>query len=353
NIKIGFRWVNNDDGIGTDPSFAVDDITLSTASTPTCSITATLSQPLLCYNDCNGVITTSVTGSAPFTYWWNSSPGTTSSSLSGLCAGTNTVFATDAAGCTTNVATVNIVQPPQLTATVTPGSIIPCNGDCTGSLLCSAMGGTGNLAYLWSTGSTSTQITNVCAGTYTITISDANNCQLSFYSIFTEPDSLAFSPNLVVTPTCPTCNDGRICPGSVVGGTPPYSYSITPTSGLVNGCFEFLTPGVYQVCVTDANGCSACQTDTLGFLSSMNGVEMFQEKPMPFPNPVSPGMTLQIPYVDERAEIQLYNLQGKLMLKQDLPFENTITIASDTPVGSYLLRVVSEKQYLKFLVDIK
>jgi Secretion system C-terminal sorting domain len=74
---------------------------------------------------------------------------------------------------------------------------------------------------------------------------------------------------------------------------------------------------------------------------------------MPFPNPVSPGMTLQIPFVNERAEIQLYNLQGKLMLKQDLPFENTITIASDTPVGSYLLRVVSEKQYLKFLVDIK
>lgn len=353
NVKIGFRWVNNDDGVGTDPSFAVDDITLSTPSTPTCSITASLSQPLLCYNDCNGVITTTVTGSAPFTYHWNSAPGTSSSSLSGLCAGTNTVFATDAAGCTTSVATINIVQPPQLTASVTPGSIIPCNGDCTGSLICNASGGTGNLSYLWSTGSTSSQISNVCAGTYTITISDANNCQLSFYSIFTEPDSLVLSADTIVTPSCPTCNDGSICPGIVVGGTPPYSYSIAPSSALVNGCFEFLVPGIYQVCVTDANGCSVCQTDTLGFSSSINDPQMLQEKPMPFPNPIAPGMTLQIPIGKTGTKIQFYNLQGKLILEKSLDHQGAINIPTETPAGNYLLRAITDNADLKFIVGIK
>ncbi|MFN9597367.1 MAG: T9SS type A sorting domain-containing protein [Bacteroidota bacterium] len=353
NVKIGFRWINNDDGVGTDPSIAVDDITLTAASSTTCSMTATLSQPLLCFNDCNGIISTAVTGTAPFTYWWNSSPGTSLNSLSGLCAGTNTVFATDAAGCTTNVSNVNIAQPPQLVASVTPGSIIPCNGDCTGSLLCSASGGTGNLNYLWSTGSTSSQVTNVCAGTYTITISDANNCQLSFYSIFTEPDSLVFTADTIVTPSCPTCNDGSICPGAVAGGTPPYSYSISPTTGLVNGCFGFLAPGIYQVCVTDANGCSSCQTDTLGFVSSVNGQQILQEKPMPFPNPVAPGMPLQIPFTEEGAVVQLYSLQGKLIFEKALRYQKIITIPAETPVGSYLLRIISEKADLKFIVGVK
>ncbi len=351
-VKIGFRWVNNDDGVGTDPSFAVDDITLSTPSTPTCSIVASLSQPLLCYNDCDGVITTSVTGVAPFTYWWNTSPGTSSSSLAGLCAGTNTVYATDAAGCTTNVATVNLAQPPQLTASVTPGSIIPCHGDCTGSLLCSASGGTGNLSYLWSNGSTSSQITNVCAGTYTITVSDANNCQLSFYSIFTEPDSLLLSADTISIPSCPTCNDGSICPGVTVGGTPPYSFSLTPTAALVNGCFEFLVPGIYQMCVTDANGCSVCQTDTLGFVSGINDPQMLQDTSMPFPNPVAPGVSLQIPFGIEGAEVQLYNLQGKLILEETLSFQKNITIPVNTPIGSYLLRLISDNASIKFLVSV-
>lgn len=351
NVRIGFRWINNDDGIGTDPSFAVDDISLSTPSTPTCSIAAALSQPLLCYNDCNGVIATTVNGTAPFTYWWNSSPGTSSSSLSGLCAGTNTVFATDAVGCTTNVATVNILQPPQLTASVTPGSTIPCNGDCTGSLLCNAAGGTGNLSYLWSTGSTASQITNVCAGTYTITISDANNCQLSFYSIFTQPDSLVFSNDTVLAPSCPTCNDGSICPGAVTGGTPPFTYSINPTSGLVNGCFDFLIPGIYQVCVMDANGCSVCHTDTLGFISSIYS-PWGTTSVRPYPNPLPAGASIYLPESKNPTLVLMYNLHGKLILESTLRNNHSIDIPIGTNAGTYLLRLKGDGADSKHLIQV-
>jgi len=121
----------------------------------------------------------------------------------------------------------------------------------------------------------------------------------------------------------------------------------------VNGCFGFLAPGIYQVCVTDANGCSSCQTDTLGFVSSVNGQQMIQEKPMPFPNPIAPGMPLQIPVAEEGAVVQLYNLQGKLVFGKALRYQKIITIPAETPAGSYLLRVISEKADLKFIVGVK
>ncbi|MFM7079611.1 MAG: T9SS type A sorting domain-containing protein [Bacteroidota bacterium] len=353
NVKIGFRWVNNDDGVGTDPSFAVDDIALNAPSSPTCSVSASLSQPLQCFNDCNGIITTTVTGTAPFTYWWNSNAGTSSSTLSGLCAGTNSVFITDAAGCTSAVATVNISQPPQLTASVTPGSIIPCYGDCTGSLFCTASGGTGSLSYQWSNGSTSSQITNVCAGTYTITITDANNCQLSFYSIFTQPDSLVFASDTLTAPSCPTCNDGSICPGTVIGGTGPYSFSISPSAPFVNGCFEFLTGGVYQVCATDANGCTICHTDTLGGLSAMpeNGGQI--PSVIAIPNPIEAGATLQLSIPFDLIEIQLVDLAGKTIVIGSVEPSNYFTIPLSVAPGCYIVKGLGQNSYVSTIITVK
>jgi len=353
NVKIGFRWVNNDDGIGTDPSFAVDDIALNAPGSPTCSVTASLSQPLQCYNDCNGVITTSVTGIAPFTYWWNSNAGTTNSTLSGLCAGTNTVFVTDAAGCTTAVSTVNISQPQQLTASVTPGSIIPCHGDCTGSLFCSASGGTGTLSYQWSNGSSSSQITNVCAGTYTITITDANNCQLSFYSIFTQPDSLVFGSDTLTATSCPTCNDGTICPGAATGGTGPYSFSISPNAAFINGCFDMLTPGVYQVCLTDANVCTICHTDTIGSITSLSEAGEDMTDVLTFPNPIEAGGTLQFNVPMELQEILLFDLTGRLITKSDSEFSNRFILPASLYAGCYLVQGISVEFQFTSVITIR
>lgn len=343
NVKIGFRWINNDDGVGTDPSFAVDDISLSSVSSA-CTITTSLSQPLNCNGDCNAIITATATGATPFTYWWDANPPSLSNALTGLCAGNHSVYVTDAVGCTTAVSSITISQPPPLTASVVPGSTILCHGDCNGSLQCTATGGTGNLSYAWSTGSTSPQITNICAGTYTITISDANNCQLSFYSTFTEPDSLVFAPNGVTPPSCTTCNDGLICPGNVSGGVTPYTLSITPAATFNNNCFDFLVNGVYQVCVTDANGCSVCQTDTLGVPSGLS--EFAGNIAVLFPNPIGQGELLNLVFPEKTYTLCLYSFEGK-KIRQYSHVDGSLPIPGALPKGLYFLTVQGEGFFIK------
>ena len=85
-------------------------------------------------------------GTAPFTYAWSPSGGS-GATASGLCAGSYTCTATDAAGCS-GTQTFTITQPPQITATQSQVNV-SCNGACNGSATVVASGGTGTYTYAW------------------------------------------------------------------------------------------------------------------------------------------------------------------------------------------------------------
>jgi gliding motility-associated-like protein len=206
-----------------------------------------------CNGGCDGTATATVTGGVgPFTYNWTpgNPPGDGTPNVTGLCAGNYTVQVTDGIGCITFLPVV-ITQPALLTA---PGTItnVSCNGLCDGSITAVAAGGTSPYTYLWSTGGTTPTISGLCAGTYTLVLTDANGCTRNIVYTITQPAVLASG----ISGTDVVCN-GQ-CNGTastnVTGGTGPFSYAWS--NGQIVSSIGNLCPGTYTVLITDANGCT-------------------------------------------------------------------------------------------------
>ncbi|MBL0051840.1 MAG: SprB repeat-containing protein [Bacteroidetes bacterium] len=117
--------------------------------------------------------------------------------------------------------------------------------------------------YLWSNGSTDATISGIGAGTYTVTVTDANGCNVSGEESITNDASNCCNVVATCTPTNVNCNggsDGSISV-SLTGSTAPVAYlwSNGSTDAIATG----LVAGSYTVIVTDANGCTAECTSTI------------------------------------------------------------------------------------------
>jgi len=206
---------------------------------------------ILCRGGNNGSLQAIVSGGIPgYFYAWTG--GTTANPKTGLTSGMYVVTVTDANNCTTSVS-ANLSQPDSLIATITSTVPTSCFGASDGQATVQATGGTPNYTYAWSTGSSiSSSATDLPAGNWTVTVTDANNCTTTTNLTVTEPAQI----QLTVTPisaSCQVSSDGG-AQANIVGGTPNYIYEwdgtvgVNPTSGLLAGS--------HSVTVTDANGCS-------------------------------------------------------------------------------------------------
>lgn len=224
---------------------------------PTSSLTVTLSSVnILCNGQCTGTATATPAGCAsPFTYSWNSSPVQTTQTATGLCAGNYTVIVTDASSNTVS-SVVTITEPTALVPGISNVTNVNCNGQCTGSSTASASGGTPSYSYSWSNSQTNITATGLCAGTYTVFITDANGCTTSTTTVITQPNVLTAS----TASTAATCgNNNGTATVTAGGGTGPYNYSWAPSGGS-NANATGLSAGTYTVFITDANGCTLSAT---------------------------------------------------------------------------------------------
>jgi hypothetical protein len=221
------------------------------------SASATLGDNVSCYGENDGSATASASGgTAPYTYAWSN--GTAGNALNGVSAGTYTVTATDDNGCTAT-ASVNVGQPALLDATISKTDVL-CYGASTGSATANPTGGTTPYSYEWSNGATTASIVGLSAGTYAVTVTDANGCQAGAGTSITQPTAIMIS-GVVVSPTCYGATNGAVHL-TVSGGTGAYSYAWSGTgSGTDNR--TGLAAGDYTVTVTDANGCTATRSFTL------------------------------------------------------------------------------------------
>ncbi len=215
------------------------------------SITTTAITDVKCYGDLTGNITNVITGGvAPYSYLWNS--GETTASLNNIGAGTYTITATDANGCSKS-STITVNQPAAALVATANSTNINCSGNQTGMVEIIASGGTSPYNYHWNTGSTSSQINNLGSGTYTVIVTDQNGCQLTNTFTITQPTT-PLSLSLTSTDvTCYNVSDATIN-SQVSGGTAPYNYSWNNGSNSSN--LNGLNIGTYTLIVTDANGCT-------------------------------------------------------------------------------------------------
>ena len=213
------------------------------------SATSTIND-VLCFGGNSGQIDVTVQGgTAGYSYNW--STGSTTQDITGLSSGTYTLLITDSKGCTLNQSFV-VSQPAQ--ALSISGSSLPvlCNGGSNGSINTITQGGTLPYTYSWSNGSTTPNILNLQAGTYSVTVTDNNTCQTTTSFQVIEP---LLPISLVAVPTSVSCSGGNngAINLSVSGGTNPYSYAWS--NGANSEDITSLVAGSYSVNVTDANGC--------------------------------------------------------------------------------------------------
>ena len=219
---------------------------------PSCSMTVSTS---VTNASCNGTLTgmidlTVSNGTAPFTYLWSN--GAITEDLSGIAAGTYSVTVTDAVLCTASVSGVTVSEPLLLTVSTTTTQT-SCNGGSDGSIDATVSGGTAPYTFAWSNGMNTEDISGLPAGSYNITVTDANGCVASESGIqVTEPTAISISANNINDVTCNGAQDGSI-DVNVSGGTP--SYTFLWSNGAVTEDLSGLAGGTYTLTVTDANGC--------------------------------------------------------------------------------------------------
>jgi len=201
-------------------------------------------------------------GPGDFNFLW--SDGSFDSTRVNLCAGINIVTITDGNNCFT-IDTVDITTPPQITGAVMTIETL-CFGDNTGSASVTASGGNGGpYLYVWNTGATTSNITGLLAGNYTVTLTDNLMCTNSINTIVVgQPAQIALTTSF----TNPTCFGGKNgqTQVDVLGGVPNYTYIWEDAFGDEVGdeqTAEMLIAGTYNVTVTDMNACTSVTSATI------------------------------------------------------------------------------------------
>jgi len=209
-----------------------------------------------CYGESDGEIDITMTGgTAPYTYAWEHGP--TTEDVSGLSGGSYSVNVTDANGCEVD-STFTVAEPTaiQIDKVITN---VSCHGGNNGAIDITPSGGTPAYTFSWSHGPTTEDVGSLTAGTYTVTVTDANLCEQD--STFTVAEPTAIQIDKVITNvSCHGGNNGAI-DITPSGGTSAYTFSWShgPTTEDVGS----LTAGTYTVTVTDANTCTRDSTFTV------------------------------------------------------------------------------------------
>lgn len=220
-------------------------IALVVNANPTITISST---NITCNGACNGTATVSALGGTmPLTYLWSN--GSTVPTITNLCPGTYSPTVIDANGCSAT-GSVTIFQPPALTVSVAQTNVL-IYGQCTGTATATGSGGTAPYNFLWSNGQSTPTATNLCAGVYCVTFTDANACTATNCVTITQPAQLTIS----TTHTNVTCNG--LCNGTATvtlsGGVPAYLYTWSPVGTNPSA----MCAGTYGLTVTDSNGATA------------------------------------------------------------------------------------------------
>ncbi|MBL7777219.1 MAG: gliding motility-associated C-terminal domain-containing protein [Chitinophagales bacterium] len=202
-----------------------------------------------CNGASNGSIDVSVLGgTSPYTYLWND--GNTNQDRTNITAAVYSVTVTDLNTCTASIS-VTVSEPPApvMTVTVTDATCFGANGSATAN----PVAGNGAFTFAWSAGSSTTQTVSLPQGNYTVTATDALQCNQTAAFTINQPADIV--PNETLTHiNCTGDATGAISFNPSGGNGAPYSYVWNPNVGTGNTA-SLLVAGSYAVTITDQLNC--------------------------------------------------------------------------------------------------
>lgn len=221
-------------------------------------VAATANADVLCFGGATGAVDLNISGGdGTYTVEWDN--GKTGPNIASLRTGNYTATVTDGLGCQINV-TVTIGQPEALKITSINAQAVSCFQDKNGVAQLTAEGGTGGYTYLWKSNSyevttNSPTNSNLPPGQYSVSVIDANGCQVATTFNIDEPPLLqADLESLINDPVCPQASDGTAFIDAK-GGTPDYQFYWSNKPNIDDKNASDLSEGDYSVRIVDANGC--------------------------------------------------------------------------------------------------
>lgn len=343
NFVLRFNWVNNDDGAGTDPSVAINNVLLrdSLPGSPDSTVkTVTLTLPTGPGIITSGVVVTDAScgqfngaingisvsgGTTPYnTVWLNSVGGTvgTSFALTNVAAGNYVFQVTDANGCV-DTAQINVPSSnslPNVTVTATDTNF--CPGDST--QVCAP---TGYTAYLWNTGGNTRCIYVKNAGNYYVTVTDNNSCTGTSNHIAINVYN--------VPPVSITVNGDTLSSFGAVSYQ--WLWNGNPIGGAINPIYIVVTPGSYTLMITDSHGCTATSLPVV-----ITGIaEEIKNTIQIFPNPFNNEFTVFGLQFAVGKTLEVFDATGRKVYEEKILKDNFKLQTSNWQKGIYTLRIGS------------
>lgn len=213
----------------------------------------TVVQPA-CHGSKTGQICLNLSGGlAPYSILW--STGGQGDCISNLGAANYTAVVADAQGCVLNLPLIPLEEPEEIAIELVTVEGVGCHGEAEGRIDVNVSGGNPPYQYNWSNGRTTEDIGGLPAGTYQLSVTDANNCvRVSTPYVIASPDPINIHADLPAPQPCTATQVDSLCL-TVTGGVPGYSYLWN--SGDTAACLMFPNSGDYSVTVTDLAGCTA------------------------------------------------------------------------------------------------
>lgn len=210
---------------------------------------------LLCNGYTNGsIILNATTTQPPLSYIWSVTTAT-GDTAANLAVGSYSVTVTSTTGCSAT-GSYTIIQPNPIVLSQPTITNASCSGG--GSITVNAVGGSGTLQYVWSNAGTTAAISNLAAGPYTLTVTDANSCTATAtYNVGAAPGSIVFNTPQITSVSCTGSADGSITVSATGGGGPitfTWGSNVNNTTGAT---ISNLAAGTYTVIANDPTGCSA------------------------------------------------------------------------------------------------
>lgn len=244
-----------------------------------------------------------------------------------------------------------------------------CYGASTGSVSLQVDGGTAPYSYLWSNGSTTSSLTNLPAGSYTVTVTDASSLVSSNTVVIAEPFQLTANA-FVVNVSSQGGSDGAINL-TTRGGT--YDYAYQWSNGATTEDISNLSAGTYAVTITDGFGCQTTASHTVSEIGGFNvggfhnnstsnnnnsnnsGLLAPNAGNAPnlslslYPNPSSDFLKVA---TKEGAEITVMNTNGQVVLSKKAVSDIETLSTADLPNGNYVVRVKNGAEVLNQTVTV-